>query len=701
MIGNYSLADQLVGVGLTPLGEDVLNDPRAMQRMGNDLAGMSAYQPQGGVLLDAEPAGAVYGQEGSSFFSATPEDDTNVVLKAFQTIIGAPFNILRGAKEGLEEVIGHPYAAERDAQEQYIMAMSALRDPDKALIGMPVDRTGINDRQTNPSTVATGTAGGTSANMQPVRSWLPDLITGEKRKRRQREMARLQAELRAQGIKLNIEQAQADIYSKMGTGTSAFANARKTGVETDQLEEFGPQEWRGKIAKLGAETYQANAGGNANAALANQRNQMTPGMVAEQNAKALDAALGVNRNEEMFRSVTLPGGLEANDRNARQFWDITYPAGITANDQSKQAFSLVQGMREDERKQKATESDVRVKEGISKIEDRDLRTAAYMDLTDRQGNLYDAKTVTEGFQQEKLDAQTKTTVSLASAGIEKIVAQIAGMADTSRLLEARTRLEDIKGGVLLNRAEQDNAMNEVKRALLETRMELSQRAQSNNDLIAKFKIKAIDADIARIESIISLNGARENAVGVESSLGNEGGSSFGKALLGQAGKESQANLNALLGSAADDVGTVYDRANRLEMLGYAPGSDFGIIKGEKPSWRNLWSDETPDRIVFPKGSRLKGAAKGVQENAPAAKLTAPKEKTANPSPAFDDEKPAAVQSKVMQGQTSRAMTGRAADVLRKYPTPEAVVAAQKAGKITFEEGASALDALGVARRPRT
>lgn len=152
------------------------------------------------------------------------------------------------------------------------------------------------------------------------------------------------------------------------------------------------------------------------------------------------------------------------------------------------------------------------------------------------------------------------------------------------------------------------------------------------------------------------------------------------------------------------MGTVYDRANRYELLGYEPGKDFGIVRGDKPNAIRsfLGAEETPDRIVFPKGSKLRGAAKGVQENAPAARIiNKPAERTANPSPAFDDEKPAAVQSKVMQGQTSRAMTGRAADVLRKYPTPEAVVAAQKAGKITFEEGASALDALGVARRPRT
>jgi len=704
MMNNYSLQDAIDPVEITPLGQDVLNNPRAMQRMATDLAGMSAYQGgEGpaigyGEVLGAEPGGAVTGQPGATFFSATPEDDTNIVMKTIGTVLGAPFNLLRGAKEGLEEAIGHPYAMQRQAQdEQYAMLASVLSDNDRSLVGMPVDRSGVNARQAYSGTVATGVASGISPVLAPRKTGITELLTGENRKQRALQMARLQAALKAQGIQLNIEQAQAGIFKDLAAGTNSMASARHTDTQNAQLTEFGPQRWRADINSLNALANERNAGASANSALASQRNQLTPGMVRQQNAQADDAVNAAIRNEELFRKVTLPGGLAGNDRSDRMFWDVSYPAGITANQQSKDAFSLLQGMREDERAQKAAESDIGIKKTISEIDNDALRAATGADYILSKTNLTNAQAVTEGFQQRKLDAQTQATISIATAGIDKIAAEIAGMADTSLLTQARARLEDIKSGALMNRAEQDNAYNEVRRALLETRMDLAQRAQANNDLIAKSKLKFIDADIARIESIIRLNGSRETAVGVESSMG-DGDSSFGKALLTQAGRESQANLNALLGSAAAGVGTVFDRANRYELLGYEPGKDFGIVRGEKPL---LWGAETPDRIVFPKGSALRGAARNVQEGAPAAKLTAPKEKTANPSRAFDDEKPAAVQSRVVQGQTSRAMTGRAADVLRKYPTPEAVVAAQKAGKITFEEGASALDALGVARRPRS
>lgn len=268
MMGNYSLLDAISPVEMTPLGQDILRDPRAASRMATDLSGMSAYQPQGGVLLPAEPAGNVTGQHGSEFYSATPEDDTNTALDIFKTIVGAPFNILKGAKEGLEDAIGHPYAAQRDAQDQYILAMSALRDPQKAQLGMPVDRMAINDRQTNPSTVATGTVGGQSTGMSPVRSWLPDLITGEKRKRRQRELADIEANLKAQGINLNLQSLQAGIYKDVGAGTNSFASANKTDLETAQLARYGDADWRAKIDAQVANAEQSRAAAGASGALA-------------------------------------------------------------------------------------------------------------------------------------------------------------------------------------------------------------------------------------------------------------------------------------------------------------------------------------------------------------------------------------------------------------------------------------------------
>lgn len=221
MMGNYSLLDAINPVEITPLGQDILRDPRAADRMATDLSGMSAYQNQApGVLLAAEePGGIATAKPGSTFLSATPEDDSNIVMKTIGTVLGAPFNLLRGAKEGLEEAIGHPYAMQREAQdEQYAMLASVLSDSDKAAMGMPVDRTGVNARQTNTSTVATGNNYGVSPTLTPRKTGIVELLTGESRKQRALQMAQLQAALKAQGINLNIESLKTGIYKDKMTG---------------------------------------------------------------------------------------------------------------------------------------------------------------------------------------------------------------------------------------------------------------------------------------------------------------------------------------------------------------------------------------------------------------------------------------------------------------------------------------------------
>ena len=263
MMGNYSLQDSLRGVGLTPLGEDIMRDPRAASRMATDLSGMSAYRAeQPGILLDAEPAGIATAQPGSTFLSATPEDDTNIVMKTIGTVLGAPFNLLRGAKEGLEDAIGHPYAMQRDAQdEQYAMLASVLSDSDKAAMGMPVDRTGVNARQTNTSTVATGNNYGISPTLTPRKTGIVELLTGESRKQRALQMAQLQAALKAQGINLNIEAVKSGIYKDNMAGWKDEMQGFKTQNEAWEVP-ANNQAWRAtEAAKQATERATAGAQG--------------------------------------------------------------------------------------------------------------------------------------------------------------------------------------------------------------------------------------------------------------------------------------------------------------------------------------------------------------------------------------------------------------------------------------------------------
>ena len=727
MIGNYSLADQLAGVGLTPLGEDVLNDPRAMQRMGNDLAGMSAYQPQGGVLLDAEPAGAVYGQQGSSFFSATPEDDTNIVVKTIGTVLGAPFNLLRGAKEGLEEVIGHPYAQQRQAMdEQYAMLASVLSDSDKTLVGMPVDRTGVNARQAYGDTVATGVAPGIAPVMAPRKTGITELLTGENRKQRALQMARLQAALKAQGIKLNIEQAQADIYSKMGAGTSAFANARKTGVETDQLETYGPQEWRGKIAKLGAETYQARAGGDANAALASQRNQMTPGMVREQNAKADDAVNAVDRNQNYWLDVTYPSGLaslryaEDNQRMAQEKSDAEVAKGrASAYESMAKGDAATLGVDDDVARAEAiraqnplrmdllrsqtdlTRGKIGTEASRQNVYDaraadirdsaplrRDLLGARIEDINQTgaaRRDLLGAQTTLANANVSRVDEQTRAIAKMTEASIDKVRAQIGSFADTSLLAQAKMRLMEIQGGVLMSREERDAGLGEIKQSLLETKMDLERRAAETNDVLTKTRIEVARKEIEKIDSLISLNGARELAVGQESSLG--GSSLMGLAktitsgqMTGQrvmSGKEHDLIKQALTLAAENPEGA----ALLLRSNGFTEGVDFNLEDG-------AFFGMGKKKFTVPPGSIIEGSLGRVREQGSGKSFSTRTTGVGNE---------AATRPQAAPGQT-RSTDGEVEEVFKDYGrNPKAIDAAYRAGLISESAARKAIEATGYQR----
>ena len=294
-----------------------MRDPRAASRMATDLSGMSAYTAQEpGVLLDAEPAGIATAQPGSTFLSATPEDDTNIVMKTIGTVLGAPFNLLRGAKEGLEDAIGHPYAMQRDAQdEQYAMLASVLSDSDKAAMGMPVDRTGVNARQTNTSTVATGNNYGISPTLTPRKTGIVELLTGESRKQRALQMAKLQAALKAQGINLNIEAVKSGIYKDNMAGWKDEMQGFKTQNEAWEVP-ANNKAWRATEAAKQAEhyagAYENTMQGYQAKAKGDQTYTLTPGIdarnwgaAAASNAQALrtNTLLPIQATTETMRAA--------------------------------------------------------------------------------------------------------------------------------------------------------------------------------------------------------------------------------------------------------------------------------------------------------------------------------------------------------------------------------------------------------------
>lgn len=614
-------------------------------------------------------------------------DDETTAMEVAGALIKLPFGLLNEGRNLLQDTLGLPGAQHRQRAQDEMEMLKNLPQWQRQQLG--IDNISAFQTQNSQPNEGSGTAGAPSSLGQGGQSTMKGFVewTGNLgRDRAQQQMNEARSAIKLAMARGELSRQQADVLYKATGAHTNLAQSAKLGEETrgqQIVNQYLPRQEEATLRVKGtaadANTAQAGA---SNASAFNQRQQ------------------GLTHQEKR------PYEVEAAQAGAQGAWGDSAKKWADADKSQGDAYHnwtlggpLVQSQI-DKNRGDIYQSVAAGDYSIAGIPVREAQAGAIRDTTPlrqdlirSQTNLTDQKGVTEIRSQEKLDTQTRAIADIAASQIEKIQAQITGLVDATGLTHARTRLAEIKGDALMSEEMRAAAMDDVRRALLETRTEIAQRAQGNNDLIAQAKLKFIDADIARLESIVSLNGLRGNAVGRASSL--NGGSSFGKALLSQEGRESQAHLNALLNSTKDDQGTVYDRGNRYDMLGYEYGKDYGIVPEDSGDRWGPWNDEPkPARIVYPKGSRLRGAAKDVIEEAPAARM---RERTAEPSPAFDDG-PAAGSPETGQPSYEARRKSEPYKGLSKRAAFAAVKADVEARKLSESEAYSIIAALGIERK---
>lgn len=284
-----------------------------------------------------------------------------------------------------------------------------------------------------------------------------------------------------------------------------------------------------------------------------------------------------------------------------------------------------------------------------------------------------------------MDEQTRAIAKMTEASIDKVRAQIGSFADTSLLAQAKMRLMEIQGGVLMSREERDAGLGEIKQSLLETKMDLERRAAETNDVLTKTRIEVAKKEIEKIDSLISLNGARELAVGQESSLG--GGSLMGLAktitsgqMTGQrvmSGKEHDLIKQALTLAKDNPEGA----ALLLRSNGFVEGVDFKVEGGD------IWSLGKKSFTV-PPGSIIEGSLGRVREQGSGKSFSTRTTGVGNE---------AATRPQAAPGQT-RSTDGEVEEVFKDYGrNPKAIDAAYRAGLISESAARKAIEATGYQR----
>lgn len=332
-----------------PYQSAVDQNPDLPQTMGSAVGRLISPQTSPvtspGTLLPAEPGGdSSFGR--ASSFSQTAGGQPQDALTAVDNIkdtIGLPFRLLNAGANALGDILNSPGAQQREQQKQQLMAIQALPDETKNMLGIPVDRSGIVNAQSGGSAIATGQPSTLGQNVQePRQTGFFEWIHNLGRDQTQQQLAQYAAQMRATMAAAKMQHVNAETAASLGSAASGFATAGKTGLETDILREYGRVKEAAAIDKIRAERQQALAAAGAQSELGGKYRAETQG-VYDTN----------QRNNQMFGSVTLPSGLESLNQLR------------TKGTQSADAYGIWAGIQADEQKKTQAETQ-RVQADIGK-----------------------------------------------------------------------------------------------------------------------------------------------------------------------------------------------------------------------------------------------------------------------------------------------------------------------------------------------
>lgn len=555
-----------------------------------------------------------------------PDDETSAMDIA-SAVLKTPFALLTAGRNALQDTLGIGGAGYRQRQRDELQALQNLPQHQRQLLGID----NISGIQT-PSMQAgetSGTAGAPSSLGQNAGSTMKGYVEWANnvgKDRAEMAMNQVRATIKAQYMAGKITQQELQNLNEALNGYRTAADTNRIEAVTNQTNEetrwIAPRN-KAQIGALNASANDSNAG----AALKNSQrltvDQSRPYIVEGERAK----------NEDQY-TKTFYAAQEGDDKHIaaqtdlehkiRLFEDVTYPSGLD---------SQVYARHEDTRKERGlsiweeTERDKMRRAGVlndanvlKALAEADAATGAVADDIARadsirateplrqnvlrtQAELNAGKLGTEESQQGYLNArrdmteeETRAIPKRLAGELAKIDAQMEGMAAQTRVRDMQARLYDIMADATMDRSQRQAAITDMNLEIGRLRGELLASQTSNADATTAARVKLVDGQLARLQS---LTGVDQSQIDLNRSRAQLADGRYARSMAPRA--QTQATGTSLMETDFNTRKEYDRRVNNEDQDPVAVARELGIPL--KTNEGLIWDSQEPDFSALPNAIR--------------------------------------------------------------------------------------------------
>ena len=562
-----------------------------------------------------------------------PDDETSAwdIAKA---VIKTPFALLNAGRDALQDTLGVGGAQYRQRQRDELQALQNLPQAQRQILGID-NISGIStpSMQAGESSGTAGAPSSLGSNAGSTMKGYVEWVNNLGRDRDLQTMNQVRATIKAQYAagKLTAQQMEILNDALIGYRTAADTN-RINAVTEGQLREnawIDPQNRatlgvkQSQIGANNASAYDSTMGGNLKAAQQRTVDESRPYIVEGERAKNVDQYTKTFYAAQEGDDKHAAAQQELDQKN-RLFEDVTYPSGLDAQTYARRedvrkerGYSVWEELQRDEARRKGQLNDANVLKAIAEadaatggIQD-DLARAESIRGTDplRRGvlqsqiDLNAGKLGTEESQQGYLNArrdmteeETRAIPKRLAGELAKIDAQMEGMAAQTRVRDMQARLYDIMADATMDRSQRQAAITDMNLEIGRLRGELLASQTSNADATTAARVKLVDGQLARLQS---LTGVDQSQIDLNRSRAQLADGRYARSMAPRA--QTQATGTSLMETDFNTRKEYDRRVNNEDQDPVAVARELGIpLKTNKGL---IWDSQEPDFSALPNAIR--------------------------------------------------------------------------------------------------